>query len=106
MKLLNSQPTPLTDDEVEMTVKPVTTAQQSWLGDIMFTPGFQAREAQTRYCLMNMVETLKISGEAHDPKELGKAEIDFADKGTRSVFIKIGHMVTATAWPQGDDVKK
>ncbi|OGT05649.1 MAG: hypothetical protein A2143_01780 [Gallionellales bacterium RBG_16_57_15] len=105
MKFLKDERIEREDGEVKLTIKPVTTSQQAHLLEIGLRGGVKARIDLSRWCLVNCIEKISITGAEFKPAQLAE-QADLNDEGTMAVMMKIGAMVCEIAWLSGDDVKK
>ena len=105
MKFLNDQRITREDGNVTLTIKPVTTSQQARLLELGSLAGTGARIELTRYCLKNCIEKISIGGSSLDAQQVADGA-DLSDQDTLLVMIKIGGMVCAAAFPDGEETKK
>jgi hypothetical protein len=105
MQFLNDERINLEDGEIKLTMRPVSTSQQTRLVELASQHGISARVALAGFCLKSCIEKISISDVAYEPIKLAD-RADISDESTLSVLIKLGEMVTKAAFARVDDLKK
>lgn len=105
MKLLNEQRITLEQDEIKITMRPVTTSQQARLVELGSLRGISARIDLAGYCLKSCIEKISVSDVVYEPIKLAECA-NISDESTLGVLIKLGEMVTDAAFAKDEDLKK
>jgi len=105
MRFLRGQSETLTDDEITVVIKVISTAQQARLSDLAGDTSISGRISMIGYILNNCIESLAIDGESIDPVTVATSA-DISDKDTLEMVMRIGALAVGGIFPTKEAVKK